>query len=83
MPATSRALYLPLANSALASERSTTSFWERRKPPLGHFVPGTPEEKLGVRIEDIFYVDGNGNLVSLSAGLPRTAEEVEAAMAGK
>jgi Xaa-Pro aminopeptidase len=41
------------------------------------------EEKLGVRIEDMFYVDENGGLVQLTAGLPRTAEEVEAAMAGR
>jgi len=39
-----------------------------------------PEEKLGVRIEDMFYVDQEGKLVMLTAGLPHTAEEVEAAM---
>jgi Xaa-Pro aminopeptidase len=39
-----------------------------------------PEEKLGVRIEDMFYVDSDGKLVMLTAGLPHTAEEVEAAM---
>jgi Xaa-Pro aminopeptidase len=39
-----------------------------------------PEEKLGVRIEDIFYVDKDGKLISLTAGLPHTAEEVERAM---
>jgi Xaa-Pro aminopeptidase len=39
-----------------------------------------PEEKLGVRIEDMFYVDQDGKLVMLTAGLPHTAEEVEAAM---
>ncbi len=42
-----------------------------------------PEEKIGVRIEDIFYVDSNGKLVNLSGALPHTADEVEAAMAGK
>ncbi|HYY68623.1 MAG TPA: aminopeptidase P N-terminal domain-containing protein [Terriglobales bacterium] len=42
-----------------------------------------PEEKLGVRIEDLFYVDDNGSLVQLSAGLPRTVDEIEAAMAGR
>jgi Xaa-Pro aminopeptidase len=42
-----------------------------------------PEEKLGVRIEDMFYVDADGKLVQLTAGLPRTADEVEAAMAGR
>jgi len=39
-----------------------------------------PEEKLGVRIEDMFYVDQNGKLVMLTQGLPRTIEEVEQAM---
>lgn len=41
-----------------------------------------PEEKIGVRIEDIYYVDTKGNLVDFTASLPHTAEEVEAAMAG-
>jgi Xaa-Pro aminopeptidase len=40
-----------------------------------------PEERLGVRIEDMFHVERDGTLVRLTAGLPRTAEEVEAAMA--
>jgi len=40
-----------------------------------------PEEKLGVRIEDMFYVDENGQLVHLTRDLPRTAEVVERAMA--
>jgi len=40
-----------------------------------------PEEKLGVRIEDIFAVGQDGKLIMLSPGLPRTAEEVEKAMA--
>lgn len=40
-----------------------------------------PEEKLGVRIEDIFYVDSDGKLINLSEKLPRTAEEVEKEMA--
>jgi Xaa-Pro aminopeptidase len=39
-----------------------------------------PEEKLGVRIEDMFLVDQNGKLVMLTQGLPRTADEVEQAM---
>lgn len=39
-----------------------------------------PEEKIGVRIEDTFAVDQNGKLVNLSANLPHTADEVEAAM---
>jgi Xaa-Pro aminopeptidase len=39
-----------------------------------------PEEKLGVRIEDMFAVGADGKLVMLSRDLPRTADEVEAAM---
>jgi Xaa-Pro aminopeptidase len=39
-----------------------------------------PEEKLGVRIEDIVMLDEKGKLVNLTAGLPHTADEVEAAM---
>ncbi|HYE24759.1 MAG TPA: M24 family metallopeptidase, partial [Clostridia bacterium] len=39
-----------------------------------------PEEKLGVRIEDIVYVGDDGRLVNLTADLPHTADEVEAAM---
>jgi Xaa-Pro aminopeptidase len=39
-----------------------------------------PEEKIGVRIEDIVMLDESGKLVNLTAGLPHTAEEVEAAM---
>jgi Xaa-Pro aminopeptidase len=39
-----------------------------------------PEEKLGVRIEDMYWVDPNGKLVKLTADLPSTAEEVEQAM---
>lgn len=41
-----------------------------------------PEEKLGVRIEDMFYVDAQGKLVMLTRDLPRTADQVEAAMKG-
>lgn len=39
-----------------------------------------PEEKLGVRIEDMFYVDPNGKLVMMTHDIPRTADEVEKAM---
>ncbi len=39
-----------------------------------------PEEKIGVRIEDTFYVDPDGKLVNLTGALPHTADEVEAAM---
>ncbi len=42
-----------------------------------------PEEKLGVRIEDILYVDADGKLINLTANLPHTTDEVERAMAGK
>ena len=40
-----------------------------------------PEENLGVRIEDDFYVDPNGKLINLSGALPSRAEDVERAMA--
>ncbi len=39
-----------------------------------------PEEKLGVRIEDVFYVDENGRLIDLTETLPHETEMVEAAM---
>ena len=39
-----------------------------------------PEERIGVRIEDVFYVDQNGRLVDLIAMLPHQPAEVEAAM---
>jgi Xaa-Pro aminopeptidase len=39
-----------------------------------------PEEKLGMRLEDIVMIDENGKLINLTADLPHTAEEVEAAM---
>jgi Xaa-Pro aminopeptidase len=42
-----------------------------------------PEENLGVRIEDDYYVDPDGKLIKLSGALPSTAEEVEKMMAGK
>jgi Xaa-Pro aminopeptidase len=42
-----------------------------------------PEEKIGVRIEDTFYVNDAGKLVDFAEKLPHTAEEVESAMAGK
>ena len=42
-----------------------------------------PEEKVGIRIEDIVWVSPDGALVNLTAALPHTAEEIEAAMAGK
>jgi len=42
-----------------------------------------PEEKLGVRIEDTFYVDPSGKLIDFAEKLPHTADEIEAAMKGK
>lgn len=42
-----------------------------------------PEEKLGVRIEDMYYVDASGKLIKLSAALPSKASDVERTMAGK
>jgi len=36
-----------------------------------------PEENLGVRVEDIFYVDRGGKLIRLTESLPQTAEEIE------
>jgi len=42
-----------------------------------------PEEKLGVRIEDTFWVDPSGKLVNLSGALPHAAEDVEKTMSGK
>ena len=42
-----------------------------------------PEEKLGVRIEDMYYVDVSGKLIELTEELPHTADEVEHAMAAK
>lgn len=42
-----------------------------------------PEENLGVRIEDDYYVEPDGKLIKLSGALPSRAEEVEKMMAGK
>src|ERR1700683_2624663 len=42
-----------------------------------------PEENLGVRIEDDFYVDQDGKLIKLSGALPSGADEVERLMTGK
>jgi Xaa-Pro aminopeptidase len=39
-----------------------------------------PEEKIGVRIEDVFWVNEKGDLVRLSSGIPSTADDVEKAM---
>jgi Xaa-Pro aminopeptidase len=60
------------------------------KVPLGPgaaftIEPGIyiPEENLGVRIEDDYYVDADGKLVKLSVALPSKSADLEAAMAGK
>jgi Xaa-Pro aminopeptidase len=42
-----------------------------------------PEEKIGVRIECTFLVGEDGKLIDLTAALPHTAEDVEAAMRAK
>jgi Xaa-Pro aminopeptidase len=39
-----------------------------------------PEEKIGVRIEDDFYVDPGGKLINLTGALPRSADDVEREM---
>jgi Xaa-Pro aminopeptidase len=39
-----------------------------------------PEEKLGVRMECVFLVGEDGKLIDLTADLPHTAAEIEAAM---
>jgi len=39
-----------------------------------------PEEKIGVRIEDVFYANPNGKLECLTCALPKDAEEVEKTM---
>lgn len=60
------------------------------KVPLGPGMaftiePGIyiPEENIGVRIEDDFYVDADGKLIKLSAAAPSKAADVEKAMADK
>lgn len=41
-----------------------------------------PEERIGVRIEDVVYVDASGRLVDLIEDLPHETGDVEAAMKG-
>jgi Xaa-Pro aminopeptidase len=60
------------------------------KVPLGPGMaftiePGIyiPEENIGVRIEDDFYVEADGKLIKLSAALPSKSADVEKAMTGK
>jgi len=60
--------------------------WDYTKPLDKGMVftiePGIyiPEEHIGIRIEDVFYVDADSKLVDLIAQLPHEASEVEAAM---
>ncbi|HEX6805415.1 MAG TPA: aminopeptidase P N-terminal domain-containing protein [Terriglobales bacterium] len=42
-----------------------------------------PEEKLGVRIEDMFYVDAGGKLIRLTESLPQEPEQIERLMSGR
>ncbi len=42
-----------------------------------------PEEKIGVRLECVFLVGADGKLVDLTAALPHTPDEIEAAMGAK
>jgi Xaa-Pro aminopeptidase len=42
-----------------------------------------PEENLGVRIEDDYYVEPDGKLTKLSGALPSSPDEVEKLMSGK
>jgi Xaa-Pro aminopeptidase len=42
-----------------------------------------PEEKIGIRIEDMFFVDNNGKLIRLTESLPQAPDEIESLMAGK
>jgi len=42
-----------------------------------------PEEKIGVRTEDTFYVNTDGKLIDFAEKLAHTPEEVEAAMQGR
>lgn len=60
--------------------------WDYTKPLDKNMVftiePGLylPEENIGVRIEDVVYVDPNGKLIDLIAKLPHEASDIEAAM---
>jgi Xaa-Pro aminopeptidase len=60
--------------------------WDYSKPLDKGMVftiePGIyiPEENIGVRIEDVFYVDAGGKLVDLIEALPHEAVDIESAM---
>jgi Xaa-Pro aminopeptidase len=62
--------------------------WDYSKPIQPGMVftiePGIyiPEEKIGVRIEDVFYANPNGKLECLTCALPKDADAVEEIMAG-
>ncbi len=61
--------------------------WDYSKPIQPGMVftiePGIyiPEEKIGVRIEDVFYANPNGTLECLTCALPKDADAVEKIMA--
>ena len=42
-----------------------------------------PEEKLGVRVEDMFHVDKDGKLIRLTESLPQNPDEIERLMSGQ
>src|SRR5438270_3784735 len=42
-----------------------------------------PEEKIGIRIEDMFYVDKDGKLIRLTESLPQSVGDIEKLMAGR
>jgi Xaa-Pro aminopeptidase len=60
--------------------------WDYSKPLEQGMVftiePGIylPEEKIGIRIEDVFYVDKDGKLVDLTGAPPHEAAEIETLM---
>jgi len=60
--------------------------WDYSKPIQPGMVftiePGIyiPEEKIGVRIEDVFYANPNGKLECLTCALPKDAAEIEKIM---
>ena len=60
--------------------------WDYSKPIQPGMVftiePGIyiPEEKIGVRIEDVFYANPNGKLECLTCSLPKDADKIEKTM---
>jgi len=55
-------------------------FQKFQKALVSKCVEDHVEEYIGMRIEDIFWVNDKGDLVRLSSGLPSTADEVEKVM---